>query len=210
MAQPTSFWDRIAERYARQKVADEASYERKLDVTRGYLRPDMAVLEFGCGTGTTALKHAPLVKSIQAIDISEKMLAIARGKADAAGTTNVTFQQSDIADFAAPDGAFDVVMGHSILHLVADRDAVIAKVQKMLKPGGIFVSSTACLADTQNHLKFVIPIVQFFGWAPMVKFFTKDALRASLTEAGFAIDHEWQPGRGKSVFFVAKKAEGAS
>lgn len=206
MPRPTSFWDRIAERYARQKVADEASYERKLEVTRGYLQPDMAVLEFGCGTGTTALRHAPHVKSILATDISEKMLAIARGKADAAGTTNVTFQQSDIADFAAPGGAFDLVMGHSILHLVEDRDAVIAKVHRMLKPGGIFVSSTACLADTQGYLKFIVPVMQFFGRAPMVKFFTKDALRTSLTAAGFAIDHEWQPGKGKSVFFVAKKA----
>jgi hypothetical protein len=27
-----------------------------------------------------------------------------------------------------------------------------------------------------------------------------------LVDAGFAIDHQWQPGRGKAVFIVAKKA----
>lgn len=210
MAQPTSFWDRIAEGYARRPVADEASYQRKLEVTRGYLRPDMAVLEFGCGTGTTAITHAPHVKSILATDISAKMLEIARGKAAAAGVENVTFQQSGIDDFAAPDGAFDIAMGHSILHLVEDKDAVIAKVYGMLKSGGAFVSSTACLADTQSYLKLVIPIMQFFGRAPTVKFFTRNELRSSLTAAGFAIDHEWQPGKGKAVFFVAKKAEQAA
>lgn len=45
----------MAKRYARQPIADEAAYRRKLEVTRTYFRPDMHVLEFGCGTGSTAL-----------------------------------------------------------------------------------------------------------------------------------------------------------
>lgn len=61
MAHAACFWDRIADRCARKPVADEAAYQRKLEVTRGYLRPDMEVFEFGCGTGTTALHHAPFV-----------------------------------------------------------------------------------------------------------------------------------------------------
>ena len=66
------FWDRIAERYARTPVADETSYKKKLQITQDYLRPGMEVLEFGCGTGSTALIHAPYVKHIHAIDISSK------------------------------------------------------------------------------------------------------------------------------------------
>jgi cyclopropane fatty-acyl-phospholipid synthase-like methyltransferase len=37
---------------------------------------DMEVLEFGCGTGSTAIVHAPHVKELRAIDISEKMIGI--------------------------------------------------------------------------------------------------------------------------------------
>src|SRR5215217_1657238 len=59
------FWDNLAERYARQPIADEAAYQTKLDITRSYLHPDMAVLEFGCGTGSTALQHAPHVRHIR-------------------------------------------------------------------------------------------------------------------------------------------------
>jgi len=77
------FWDRIADRYSRKPVADEAAYQKKLQVTREYLRPDMEVLEFGCGTGSTAIVHAPCVKQIRAIDVSAKMIEIARHKADA-------------------------------------------------------------------------------------------------------------------------------
>jgi cyclopropane fatty-acyl-phospholipid synthase-like methyltransferase len=56
------FWNWMAKRYARQPVANEAAYRQKLETARSYLRPDMNVLEFGCGTGSTALLHAPHVK----------------------------------------------------------------------------------------------------------------------------------------------------
>ena len=68
MDQSTRFWDKIAERYSKQPVADESAYQKKLKVTREHFRPDMEVLEFGCGTGSTAIAHAPYVKHIQAID----------------------------------------------------------------------------------------------------------------------------------------------
>ena len=206
MAPSSRFWDRIAARYARQPVADEASYQTKLQVTRGYFRPDMEVLEFGCGTGSTAIGHAPFVRHIQAIDVSSKMLAIARAKAEAAGVTNVNFEQAAIESFDVPDGTYDAVLGLSILHLLEDKEAVIARVHAMLKPGGVFVSSTACLGDSMKYLKFVAPVGRALGLMPLVRVFTATELEKSLTDAGFAIDHVWQPGKGKAVFIVAKKA----
>ena len=80
ISQP-GFWDRIAERYSKRPVADEAAYQKKLQVTREYFQPDMAVLEFGCGTGSTTITHSPYVRHIRAIDISSKMIEIAKGKA---------------------------------------------------------------------------------------------------------------------------------
>ncbi|MCZ6888996.1 MAG: class I SAM-dependent methyltransferase, partial [Gammaproteobacteria bacterium] len=116
MDQSGKFWDRIAPRYSKQPVADEAAYQNKLQVTREYLRPDMQVLEFGCGTGSTAITHAPHVKHIQAIDISAKMIEIAQRKADANNVENITFKRSTIDEFGAPDQTFDAVLGLSILH----------------------------------------------------------------------------------------------
>lgn len=205
MDQSVKFWDKIAERYSKQPIADEAAYQKKLQVTREYFRPDMEVLEFGCGTGSTAIAHAPYVKHILAIDISSKMIAIAQGKADAENIKNITFTRSTIADFSAPDGSLDAVLGLSILHLLDNKEDVIARVHKMLKPGGIFVTSTACLGDTMKFFKLVVPIGRFFGLMPLVKVFTTRELIASLTEAGFAIAHQWQPGKNTGVFIVAKK-----
>ena len=201
MREPSKFWDKIAERYSNQEP-----YQKKLRITQEYLRPDMEVLEFGCGTGSTAIAHAPHVKHIRAIDISPGMLEIAQRKADAGKVGNVTFERSDIDALSVPDHTFDVVLGLSILHLLANKEAVISKVHKILKPGGVFVSSTTCLGDTMKYAKFIAPIGKFLGRMPLVKVFTVKELEASLTRAGFAIDHRWQPGKGKAVFIVAKKA----
>jgi len=206
MHQPSKFWDRVAERYARSPVADEAAYQKKLKITRQYFRPDMEVLEFGCGTGSTAIAHAPYVKHVRATDISAKMIEIARGKAKAAGVANVTFEQATLDDLDVPDGAYDVVMGHSVLHLLEDKEAAIAEVHRMLKPGGVFVSSTACIADFLKVFKLIAPIGRFLGLLPLVKVFTKKDLEDSLTDAGFEIDYQWQPGKSKAVFIIAKKA----
>ncbi len=207
MTRSSTFWDKVAERYSKKPVADEVSYQKKLRVTREYFRPDMQVLEIGCGTGSTAIAHAPFVKHIRATDISPKMIAIAEGKAAAAGIDNVTFEVSDIENLEAADQSLDAVLALSVLHLLEDRDEAISTVHKMLKKEGVFVTSTACLGDTMKFFKYIGPIGQFLGLMPLVRVFTVQELVDSLVEAGFAIDHQWQPGRGKAVFIVAKKAD---
>jgi ubiquinone/menaquinone biosynthesis C-methylase UbiE len=201
----SSYWDRTAKKYSKSPVADEAAYRRKLEITRDYLREDMDVLEFGCGTGSTAIAHAPFVRHIQAIDISKNMLAIAREKAVAGKVDNVSFERATIDDFPAPDESYDAILGLSILHLVKDRDATIAKVYALLKPGGTFVSSTACLGDTMKFFKLIGPPLHFLRLIPRVSVFTTQELVDSLTRAGFTIDQQWQPGKSAAVFIVAKK-----
>ncbi|AFY58816.1 methylase involved in ubiquinone/menaquinone biosynthesis [Rivularia sp. PCC 7116] len=201
------FWDKIAEKYSKQPIADEAAYEKKLQATREYFQPDMEVLEFGCGTGSTAILHAAYVKHIRAIDISSKMIEIAQKKADAENIKNITFEQLTIDELSVSDCTYDMVLGLSILHLLENKEEVISKVHRILKPGGIFVTSTACLADSMKWFKLIAPIGNFLGLIPLVKVFTTKELEYSFTNSGFVIDYQWQPSKGKAVFIVAKKAE---
>lgn len=199
------FWDKVADKYSRRPIADEASYQKKLEKSQRYFRPDMKLLEFGCGTGSTAIVHAPHVKHIRAIDISPKMIEIAKKKAQAARVKNVDFEVQTIEDLAAPDGSFDGVLGLSILHLVKDKDAVLKKVFRLLKPGGVFISSTVCMSDLAMLIGYVIPVMQFFGLAPFVALFNREELLESIEAAGLIIDYDWHPGKKKAVFIVAKK-----
>jgi 2-polyprenyl-3-methyl-5-hydroxy-6-metoxy-1,4-benzoquinol methylase len=195
----------MAERYSKRPISDEASYEEKLRITSEYLRPEMRLLEFGCGTGSTALIHAPSVMQIHAIDVSKNMIKIARAKASSMGIKNVTFSCSSMDDFELRDQSFDMVLGLSILHLLDNWQDVLLKVNKLLKPGGVFVSSTACMGDSMNYLKWILPIVSFTGLIPKVKVFKQADLIQALINAGFEIEHHWQPGKNKGVFIVARK-----
>ena len=136
MGTATRFWNWNAERYSRQAIADEASYRKKLAITQKYLTPDMRVVEFGCGTGSTAIVHAPRVKTYDAIDVSEKMVEIARGKAAEAGLSNLGFTVGTLEEAALPDASCDAILGLNILHLVPDLDGTIATVARLLEPGG--------------------------------------------------------------------------
>ena len=199
------FWDKIAERYSKQPIADEASYQKKLKVTQEYFKPEMEVLEFGCGTGGTAIIHAPYVKHIRAIDISSEMIKNAKAKAETQGIKNVTFEQLTIEELKTADCSYDAVLGLSILHLLENKESAIAKVYKMLKPGGVFVTSTTCMGDAYSWFKLIAPIGKALGFFPLVRIFTAQDLIESLTDGGFSIDYQWQPSKDKAIFLVAKK-----
>lgn len=205
MGSNAKFWDRMAKKYARSPIGDEAAYQKKLEQTRSYLKPGMRLLEIGCGTGTTAIYHAPLVDHIDAIDISENMLDIAREKAAAGNVENISFKQARIEDLDANGVKYDLIMGHSILHLLDDKDVAIAKIHKKLKTDGIFVSSTACLAGVMPILRVVLPIGNFFGLLPKVNFFSPDELEKSIMNAGFEIITKWQPSKKQGMFVIARK-----
>ena len=179
------FWDQVAERYSMQPIADTETYEKKLAETQAHMRPDMTVIEFGCGTGSTALAHAPFVSHIVATDVSQGMLAVGRQKAIEAGVDNVTFEQAGIEDFSGADGSCDMVLALNLLHLVPDRQAALANIFRLLKPGGIFVSSTVCLSDRMWYLRPVIPVMQWLGKAPFVNFLKAEDMLSEIESAGF-------------------------
>lgn len=208
MVESDKFWDKAAEKYASRAVSDEASYQKKLAETQACFTPDMRVLEFGCGTGTTAIHHAPRVQHIDAIDISAKMLEIGRGKAREAGVENITFTCGTLTQFNAEPDSLDAVLGLNVIHLLPDRDAVIAEVGRILKPGGIFVSSTVCVGNSYlRFIKLIVPLGKLLGLMPDVFVLSEAELAAEITTAGFVIDRQWHHGKdGIAVFIVARKA----
>ena len=211
MSQSVKFWDKIADKYSRQPIADEASYQKKLKITQDYFKPDMKVLELGCGTGSTAILHSPYVKHIRAIDFSSEMIEIAKGKAEAQNIDHVTFEQLTIEELKVEDCSYDAVLGLNLLHLLENKETAITKVYQMLKPDGIFVTSTVCLGDTMQWFKMIVPMGRFFGLMPLVKVFTTKELSDILTDTGFEIDYHWQPSNSQGVFkgefIVAKKSK---
>ena len=204
------FWDKIAAKYAEDPIADEASYKIKLDITREYLTSDMNVLEIGCGTGSTAILHAPFVKHIHATDISKNMIEIGRARAKDAGVENISFEAVSAEDLTGETGSYDAVLGLNFLHLVEDRQVVLEKILTLLKPGGVFISGTACIGDFMPIFRLIIPLGRAIGKFPLVKVFNREAIISEFEHTGFKIVHQWQPKKNKSLFMVAKAPEAAA
>ena len=165
----------------------------------------MELLELGCGTGSTALVHAPHVRHIRAVDFSEAMIGIARAKADAAGISNVDFEQAAVEGLPLAPASLDMVLALSLLHLLRNKRAVIAEVFRALRPGGLFVTSTTCLRETMPLLGWVAPLTNRLGLIPYLDPMNSAELVAALTGAGFIIEHRWQPSRKAALFVIARK-----
>lgn len=204
MKDSKTFWDKRAEKYSRSPIKDQATYQKKLEITQEYLNSDSQLLEFGCGSGGTAIYHAPFVRHVVATDISGKMIEIAKQKAIEAGIGNIHFQQGTLGCLDAHDESFDAVLGLNVLHLLDDVDGAIQKVYQLLKKDGVFVSSTSLIGEVNRGFRWLISAMQLLGMAPYVSRFTKDQLIAKLKAAGFCVEREWRSS-SESVFIVARK-----
>ena len=197
-----SFWDKHSEKYAKKAVVDEILYRKKLEVTQQYLKPNMHVLEFGCGTGSTAIEHASLVKQYDAIDISPKMIEICKRKLIGKNKKNLHFKCMSFESHSADKNSFDSILAMSILHLTNEPEEMIRKAYKLLKPGGLFVTSTTCIGETMAWFKFIAPIGYALNIFPKVKVFSNHELELKILKSGFEIDYRMKTQNKKTAYFI--------
>lgn len=203
------FWTKIAGKYAARPINDMAAYDQTLSRIRAHLPSDARVLEIGCGTGGTALRLAADVKTYLATDFSEGMIDQAHLR-DA--PDNVEFRVADVFDPAFEEGSFDAIIALNLLHLLDDMPTVYARLRKLLKPEGVFVSKTPCIGEGDLGFKFgllkrAIPIMQWLGKAPFVRFLSRDDMDHEITTAGFRIVETGNyPVRPPNHFVVAHPA----
>jgi len=99
---------------------------------------DRKVLEYGCADGTSAvfeMKTPQIAAEFCGIDISDQSIGLAREKAAAAGYKNCEFRVMNAEQMQFPEGSFDLVYGHGILHHL-DLEKSFAEICRVLRPGG--------------------------------------------------------------------------
>lgn len=208
VADEARFWDRIARKYAKDPIADPGGYERTLTRLGALLAPDQTVLEIGCGTGMTALRLMPHTARYRATDVSSEMIAIARERAAVAGVTDIVFETGRPDTDPAPDASLDAVLGFNVLHLLRERAAALANIHRMLKPGGLFISKTPCIAEMNPLVRLAIPVARALGKAPYVSIFAAEGLEREIVSAGFTIVGRERHGtrrRDPRIFLVTRR-----
>jgi arsenite methyltransferase len=97
------------------------------------------VLDLGSGGGIDVLLSAKRVGptgKAYGLDMTEEMLALARGNAAEAGAGNVDFLKGQIEAIPLPAATVDVVISNCVINLSTDKPAVFAETFRVLKPGG--------------------------------------------------------------------------
>jgi ubiquinone/menaquinone biosynthesis C-methylase UbiE len=97
------------------------------------------VLDLATGGGHTALAFAGLARRVVAFDVTEPMLAAARGLLTSRGAGGVAFVAGDVEALPFRDGAFDLVTCRIAAHHFGDVPAAVRQVQRVLRPGGAFL-----------------------------------------------------------------------
>lgn len=119
-----------------------------VDYDRLGLRAGERVLDLGCGFGRHAYEALRRGASVVAFDYSFDELAAVRGTfavmaegGEAPAGTATGEVRGDAVRLPFPDGAFDRVIASEVLEHVADDEAALAELTRVLRPGGVLAAT---------------------------------------------------------------------
>jgi 2-polyprenyl-3-methyl-5-hydroxy-6-metoxy-1,4-benzoquinol methylase len=157
-----------AERRGRM-IADAAAF-----------RPEMSVLELGCGTGMFTEMFAESGVSIIAVDLSPDLLSKARARNLSAD--QVRFMEKPFEECSV-DGPFDAIVGSSVLHHL-DANVALRKIFDLLTPRGRFAFAEPNMLNPQVFLERRFR--RFFPYvSPDETAFLRWPLKKQLMRVGF-------------------------
>ena len=102
------------------------------------LQPGEQALDLACGTGDIAFRLAAAGGAVCGLDITPRMLQLARAKPSSGGAC--TWTAGDMTALPFADRRFEVVTTGYGLRNVPDLDAAVAEIARVLRPGGRFAS----------------------------------------------------------------------
>ena len=113
----------------------------------------LTVLDAGCGTGAMGLILSEMGHTVTGLDLSEKMMEIAREKADANGLS-MTFERGDAESLSFVDDTFDVVVNRHLLWTLPHPKQALSEWKRVVRPGGMVVVVDGRWDDGRPVTKF--------------------------------------------------------
>ncbi|MCB1734536.1 MAG: methyltransferase domain-containing protein [Gammaproteobacteria bacterium] len=122
----------------KQQAAIATALERQL-LSRAGLREGMDVLDMACGPGIVSCEIARMVGNgrVTGVDLSPDLLKEAQAAADAAGLTNLRFQQANVYELDLGEAQFDFIYARFLFQHLEHPERAFEAALRTLKPGGI-------------------------------------------------------------------------
>lgn len=143
-AKASATYNAAADRYDDPANSFWARFGRRT-VERLGLRPGEHVLDVCSGSGASAIPAAEKVApggSVVGVDLSEKLLGLARAKAKASGLGNIEFRVGDMLALPFPDSQFDAVVCVFGIFFVPDMAAAVRSLWRVVRPAGRLAITT--------------------------------------------------------------------
>jgi len=156
---------------------------------------EIHLLDAGCGTGAYSQAMLPRVRGIDAVDLNNGMLAVARAKlVDDEAAGRIAFHQGSINALPFADETFDAAMINQVLHHIEDgadpsfpaHATVIAEMHRVLRPGGVLVVNI-CTHEQLREGYWYYDLVPQAREACIRCHVPAERLQAMLSEAGFLL-----------------------
>jgi ubiquinone/menaquinone biosynthesis C-methylase UbiE len=124
-----------AERFSNWSITKNTEYMKRyfdfLELTAGD-----HLLDVACGSGEFSIFCAQRIHSVQGIDISDNMIALAEKQAGQLGINNVRFMCHPVEKMPFNDRSFSAVICKSAFHHLENCPKVFREMFRCLKPGG--------------------------------------------------------------------------
>jgi SAM-dependent methyltransferase len=130
---------------------------------------------------------------VTAVDLAERLLVLAREKAQRLGLANIEFLQADMAALGHPDGHFDAVVCVFGIFFVPNMESALAELWRMVRPGGKLAVTTwgprffAPAYDVWNTAVQQVHPDLHAAYHPWDRIKTPEALRALFRRAGIPV-----------------------
>lgn len=111
-----------------------------------FIKPDMRILDCGCGPGGISLGRAILARQgpVVGIDVEDGQLDRGRQEAGNRGLANVEFLHASVYALPFEDSSFDAVLAHAMVYHLGQPMKVLREIRRVLKPGGLVGLRDAC------------------------------------------------------------------
>ncbi|MBX3052555.1 MAG: arsenite methyltransferase [Caldilineaceae bacterium] len=162
------------------------------------LKAGEVVLDLGSGGGLDVLLAARQVGPtgfVYGVDMTDKMLELARANAAKIGATNVEFRKGELENLPLPDNSVDVIISNCVVNLSPEKENALSEAYRVLKPGGrLAISDIVVDGDLSGFPVSEAQIRAGLSWAGCIAgALTIDQFTGLLESAGFGeIDIEIQ------------------
>ncbi|RXF70814.1 bifunctional 2-polyprenyl-6-hydroxyphenol methylase/3-demethylubiquinol 3-O-methyltransferase UbiG [Hansschlegelia zhihuaiae] len=153
----------------------------------------LTVLDIGCGAGVLAEPLARLGGAVTGVDPAPDLIEVAKAHAEEHGL-DIAYRATTAEELVAERAQFDVVVASEVVEHVADVDAFVGTVGKLVKPGGLALFSTIN-RTLMAHALVIVGAEYVLRWLPVgthsyEKFVTPAELRIAARAAGLEVSDQ--------------------